>query len=473
MANDGSLNAHDGDEVLLLLLDADGTILAVNSAWTDALGFDREESVGKPAICFVGPGHAAPLAAHLADLGNPAAPKFLHVVLRHKSGESLGALLSAHVLPADEDGAVGCEILTLDGMARAMERSRRQAARDRAEAAVMRTISAVTDILARTRRIPDFLRDLGLLLETVSGSTQNYIEPLSAATPWSAALCAALDARSGNARTSGGAILDRAEMAAIAPSLADTFGDRPAMALWIADEAAPGGCRHIVAALARDRALRESWAEHVDVFATALGSALSCLNAWEQQATLLRKAHTQSVTDPLTRIFNRYKLEETLAAEERRASRYGTGFSVIMADIDHFKAVNDSFGHPTGDTVLEEIAAELRGHTRTTDVLGRWGGEEFLIICVHTRIEVAVGLAELLKRRIAQRRFANIGGLTVSFGVAAFEPGDTANAVVARADAALYAAKRGGRNRVCELAGDPVPPAMRGVRAAELPPERT
>lgn len=473
MANDGSLNAHDGDEVLLLLLDPDGKILAVNPAWTDALGFGAEESVGKPATSFVDPDQEARLAAHLAGLDAPAASKFLHVVLRGKSGASLGALLSARVLPAEDEGAIGCEILTLDGMARTMERARRQAERDRAEATVMRTIAAVTDILARTRRIPDFLRDLGQLLETVSGPSRSYIESLSAPTPWSAALHAALDARAGAERTSGGAILDRAEIAAIAPGLGETFGDRPAMALWIADDAALGGRRHIVATLTRDRAVQESWAQHVGVFAGALASALACLNAWEQQATQLRKAHTQSVTDPLTRIFNRYKLEETLAAEERRASRYGTGFSVIMADIDHFKAVNDSFGHPTGDTVLEEIAAELRGHTRTTDVLGRWGGEEFLIICVHTRIEVAVGLAELLKRRIAQRRFANIGGLTVSFGVAAFEPGDTANAVVARADVALYAAKRGGRNRVCELNRDPVPVAPRTVKAAELPPERT
>ncbi len=473
MAKDGSSNAHDGDEVLLLLLDQDGTIRAVNAAWSAALGVREEDAVGKPASLFVDPGSETSLAAHLADLDDPAAPKFVHVMLRGTLGESLSAILSAHPLPDEQNGGIGCEILTLDAMARTMERTRREAARDRAEAAVMRTISSVTDILARTRCAPDFLRDLGLLLETESGSSRIYIESLSPPAPWSGALCAALDARAGAARVSGGVILAQADLAAIAPELADAFGYRPVMALWVVDDGAPAARRHIVATLARDRAQQESWGRHVGVFAEALGSALSCLNAWEQQASQLLKAHTQSVTDPLTRIYNRYKLEETLAAEERRACRYGTGFSVIMADIDHFKAVNDSFGHPTGDTVLEEIAAELRGHTRTTDVLGRWGGEEFLIICVHTRIEVAVGLAELLKRRIAQRRFGNIGGLTVSFGVAAFEPGDTANAVVARADAALYAAKRGGRNRVCELHRDPALIVPREIRAAEPPPEPT
>ena len=473
MARYGSSNAHDGDEVLLLLLDTDGAISGVNPAWTDALGFTAEETVGRPAVAFVDPAHALPLTAFLQSLEEPDAEKFLHVVLCGKAGEALGAILSARVLSAEDQGGIGCEILTLDGMARAMDRARRQAARDRADAAAMRTISTVTDILARTRSIPDFLRDLGLLLEAVSGTGRAYVESLSPDMPWIAPFRAAIAARHGASRDTGGTILAPQDLEAIAPSLARCFGDRAAMALWIADDSAPGGRRHIVAALARDRVQQDAWAQHVQSFANALGNALSCLNAWEQQAVQLRKAHTQSVTDPLTRIFNRYKLEETLAAEELRASRYGTGFSVIMADIDHFKAVNDSFGHPTGDIVLEEIAAELRGHTRTTDILGRWGGEEFLIICVHTRIEVAIGLAELLKRRIAQRRFANIGGLTVSFGVAAFAPGDTANAVVARADAALYAAKRGGRNRVCELRSDPAAIVPREIRAAEPRPERT
>lgn len=469
MARNGSSNAQDGDEVLLLLLDADGTISGVNPAWTDALGFTAEDTVAKPATAFVEPAHAAPLAAFLGGLSQPGAPKFLHVSLCTKSGATIGAILSARVLPDEDSGGIGCEIFTLDGIARAMEQARRQAARDRAEAAVMRTISAVTDILARTRSVPDFLRDVGLLLEEMSGSGRTYVDSLSAATPWIEPFRAEIRCRYGADHTSGGTIVSADELAAIAPSTVRTFGDRAAMALWIADNAASGGHLLIVAALARDQALEEAWTAHVGTFANALDSAIACLKTWEQQAILLRKAHTQSVTDPLTRIFNRYKLEETLAAEERRASRYGAGFSVIMADIDHFKAVNDSFGHPTGDKVLEEIAAELRGHTRTTDILGRWGGEEFLIICVHTRIEVAIGLAELLKRRIAQRRFANIGGLTVSFGVAAFEPGDTANAVVARADAALYAAKRNGRNRVCEIAGTPMTGAPPEIRAVEPP----
>ena len=88
---------------------------------------------------------------------------------------------------------------------------------------------------------------------------------------------------------------------------------------------------------------------------------------------MLSTVHVRSVTDPLTRVFNRYKLEESLSSEERRARRYGSWFSVIMADIDHFKRVNDTHGHPVGDRVLEEVATRMQTSTRSTDVVGRWG----------------------------------------------------------------------------------------------------
>ncbi len=447
MARDGVTPAYEGDEVLLQLLDRNGFILGVNPAWSSVMGFAPEDCVGRPAHAFLDDGEAPGFAAFLADLGAPGASPYHHAVLRDRDGRAVSAVVSGRVL---EDGGVACEIWTLDGLARTMDRARRQAARDRAEAAAMRTISAVTDLLARTRSVSEFLRELALLLEVVSGTGRVHVEAAGGASPWLLPLADALRTQYGEASKTGGAVLAAAQLAAISPLLGEVFGDAPVMALWAADDTMPEGRRHIVAALPKDGALQETWRLHVALFAQAVGNAISCLNAWETQARMLRQAHTQSVTDPLMRIFNRYKLEETLAAEEQRARRYGTWFSVIIADIDHFKAVNDTYGHPVGDTVLEEIADELRSHTRTTDVLGRWGGEEIMIVCIHTRQEVAVGLAELLRRRIAARRFAGIAGLTVSFGVASFEPGDTAAEVVARADAALYAAKREGRNRVCE-----------------------
>ena len=99
-----------------------------------------------------------------------------------------------------------------------------------------------------------------------------------------------------------------------------------------------------------------------------------------------------SVTDRLTGLANRRKLEATLQSEILRARRYGKIFSVIMLDVDRFKSVNDTFGHPTGDAVLEQLADILRTNSRETDIVGRWGGEEFLIVCPETNLMVVTAL---------------------------------------------------------------------------------
>lgn len=443
MARDGMASACESDEVLLQLLDRNGFILGVNPSWTAVLGFPAKDCVGRAAEEFLDPDAAPGFRTFLADLARPGAPPYHHVVLRDREGLAVSAVLSGRVMA---DGTIACEIWTLDGLARTMERARRQAARDRAEAAVMRTVSAVTDLLARTRSVGEFLRELGLLLEVVSGTGRVHVEASSGCAPWMLPLAEGLRAHYGEVRKTGGAILSAAQLAAISPVLGDVFGDAPVMALWAADETMPAGRRHIVAALPKDGALQDSWSHHVGLFAQAVGNALSCLTAWETQAQMLRQAHVQSVTDPLMRIFNRYKLEETLAAEAQRASRYGTWFSVIIADIDHFKAVNDTYGHPVGDTVLEEIADELRSHTRTTDVLGRWGGEEFLAILPMTGLAEAIATAERLRRNVAQHAFAIGAPVTASVGVAACLSADGWDDWFRRTDAALYRAKNGGRN---------------------------
>ncbi len=155
-----------------------------------------------------------------------------------------------------------------------------------------------------------------------------------------------------------------------------------------------------------------------------------------------------SVTDRLTGLFNRLKLDKVLEDELHR-SQYGTNlFSVILLDIDKFKSINDSFGHPVGDQILIEVANLLNIGTREIDIKGRWGGEEFLIVCRDTGFEIAIGLAERLRSRMDNHLFPIIGKRTGSFGVTAYKKGDTVSDIVSRADRALYRAKEKGRNRV-------------------------
>lgn len=154
-----------------------------------------------------------------------------------------------------------------------------------------------------------------------------------------------------------------------------------------------------------------------------------------------------AVTDSLTKIFNRTKLDESLDLEIHRAFRYNTPLSVILIDIDHFKRVNDTYGHQVGDHVLTEIAQILKTRSRQSDTVGRWGGEEFLIICPLTSAEGANAQMQQLRQIIAQHHITPVGIKTASFGATTLQKNDSLESLIARADRALYSAKAEGRNK--------------------------
>jgi len=161
-----------------------------------------------------------------------------------------------------------------------------------------------------------------------------------------------------------------------------------------------------------------------------------------------KKAEILAVTDTLTGLNNRLKLDQELNKEFQRAKRYGNPFSIILLDIDKFKSVNDTFGHPVGDQTLKEVSGILLDYSRKTDIVGRWGGEEFLFICPETNLAGALQLAEILRNMIETHDFPVIGKKTSSFGVACYLDGDKIQTIMERVDKALYSAKEKGRNRV-------------------------
>ena len=161
-----------------------------------------------------------------------------------------------------------------------------------------------------------------------------------------------------------------------------------------------------------------------------------------------RELEILSVTDKLTGLANRRKLDQVLDEELIRARRYGVEFSVAIMDIDHFKRVNDTYGHSAGDLVLEAMARILRQCTRDADLVARMGGEEFVVVCRHAGIERCQVVAEKIRVAIEAHDFSGIGRVTASFGVAVFDKNDSIASLMARADVAVYRAKAGGRNRV-------------------------
>lgn len=153
-------------------------------------------------------------------------------------------------------------------------------------------------------------------------------------------------------------------------------------------------------------------------------------------------------TDGLTGLWNRSRIEQLFARECARARRYGTPFSVILIDIDHFKEVNDTHGHTVGDTVLRQFAQLLRNNVRQVDQVGRLGGEEFLIVLPEINAKQARAAAETLRQRINHHQFETVQHKTASFGVTQYYGKETLQSMLDRVDQALYAAKNNGRDRV-------------------------
>ena len=168
----------------------------------------------------------------------------------------------------------------------------------------------------------------------------------------------------------------------------------------------------------------------------------------DQLRHAIRSLEEQAGTDRLTMAWNRRRFAEEIEVEIHRSSRYGHPLSLLLFDLDHFKAINDRYGHQKGDQVLVEVTARVRDAIRKTDSLTRWGGEEFVVLMPNTSLHYARLLAERIRAHVASVAIAGLGTVTVSLGVAEYLPTDTQCDWLERADQAMYRAKRNGRNRV-------------------------
>jgi two-component system cell cycle response regulator len=175
------------------------------------------------------------------------------------------------------------------------------------------------------------------------------------------------------------------------------------------------------------------------------------LKSAEEAQRRAEKAHEMSMSDALTGLLNRYGLIRTLAHEIAEARRYGRPLACLMIDVDKFKQINDAYGHPAGDAALAQVGRILTESVRGSDVVCRYGGEEFLALLPETDLQGALTVGEKIRRATAKRRFGEgerIFHLTLSIGAAQLRDDESGNDMIARADAALYEAKRQGRNRV-------------------------
>jgi diguanylate cyclase (GGDEF)-like protein len=155
-----------------------------------------------------------------------------------------------------------------------------------------------------------------------------------------------------------------------------------------------------------------------------------------------------ATTDNLTGLANRHILSEVLERQHHQAQVYGRPFAVVLVDLDHFKLINDTYGHAAGDTVLSQVAALLLRTLRRTDTIGRWGGDEFLVVLPQTSHQEALELAERVRAALVATTFPAVGPVTATIGVQGYRPGHSIDALLAGADQALYVVKQRGRNAV-------------------------
>jgi diguanylate cyclase (GGDEF)-like protein len=191
---------------------------------------------------------------------------------------------------------------------------------------------------------------------------------------------------------------------------------------------------------------------------------LSALVCPIRNALMYKAAIQTALKDPLTGAGNRMALESTLGREIGLAARHGQPLAILVIDIDHFKSINDEFGHTTGDCVLKDVAQQLMHACRDTDATYRYGGEEFVVIMNRTDLDGALILAERIRKQIAEMTTSyddNAISVTVSIGISNLQPHDSLTSLFDRADKALYSAKQNGRNRIAAAKTDNVSEALK------------
>ena len=436
-----------------LLMDAQGGLLAANRTMIGRLGLDPRAAIGNSVYALVPPDVAARRRAYVEQVIQTGQPLCFE-------DERLGRCIENTLYPVfDDQGLVSClAVLGLD----ITERRETQAALDENRRRLQTLISNLPGIAYRCRNDPDWSMEFlsegcqGLTgytaAELIGNSTCSYadlIHPADRRLVWEGVQTGVCHQGpfqlTYRIRTADGGekwVWEKGQ------GIFDAAGQLEALEGFITD---------ITERRLAEMRLNQTLAELEQAnraLAQANGALEEAKRALEQ--SLARQAEL-AVRDPLTGLYNRRDMDRALREELARCARYGQPVGFLILDLDHFKAINDTWGHPAGDQVLIALARLLEKEVRPNDRLIRYGGEEFALIAPFLTPTAGVMLAERIRERVAATPFAFIGPdgqaravrLTVSLGLAC-APMDatTAEGLLAQADAGLYRAKRRGRNRV-------------------------
>jgi diguanylate cyclase (GGDEF)-like protein/PAS domain S-box-containing protein len=406
---------------LIQSIDRGGRFLYVNKKWRETLGYDASEVAALTIFDVLDPACREQCATLFRDI---AAGKILHsyeVVFVAKDGRKIP--VEGRISTDFRDG----ELFATRGIFRDI--SRRKEAED-----LLRDQKLLTEKLIRYSAVPIFVLD-----------------PQHRVTDWNRA-CELLTG------------ISATEMVGTSNHWQGFYTEkRPCLADLVIDPVSPNAHASLYTAaqnseLQEEGLHAEGWLDAVRGERRYLSSdAVPIYNRNRELVAVIQTLHDLTerkkmeeellrlaTIDTLTGIYNRGKVEDALRQEMARAARYESPLAILLFDLDEFKKVNDTHGHSIGDLVLKAVATSVGKQLRKTDMLGRWGGEEFMVLCPGIMAEDAVAIAEKLRQQIEGLPF----GVTISCGLAGYRPGDTLDALINRADKALYEAKYAGRNRV-------------------------
>jgi diguanylate cyclase (GGDEF)-like protein/PAS domain S-box-containing protein len=406
---------------LIQSIDRTGRFLYVNRAWRETLGYDDTEIAALSIFNILDPDCRENCALLFRDI---AAGKISHtyeVVFVTKSGRRIP--VEGKISTDFRDG----ELVATRGIFRDI--SQRKEAED-----LLRDQKLLTEKLIRYSAVPIFVLD-----------------PQHRVTDWNRA-CEMLTG------------IPAEQMVGTTNHWQAFYREkRPCLADLVIDSSDRHNLADLYTAAKKSELLEEGI--HAEEWLDAVGGArryLSCdavpiYNRGKELVAVIETLHDLTerkkmeealtrlaTTDTLTGIYNRGKIEESLRQEMARSMRYGSPLAIILFDLDYFKKINDSLGHSIGDQVLKEVAATVGAQIRETDVLGRWGGEEFIVLCPGIVAQEAITIAEKLRQQVEGLPL----GVTISCGLAGSRSGESMDALINRADKALYAAKHAGRNLV-------------------------
>ncbi|MCM1991678.1 sensor domain-containing diguanylate cyclase [Oceanirhabdus seepicola] len=434
-------------------LNKDGIIIDVSPGWLSMTGYVREEAIGHFFGEFLVDESLLKTKREFPHLKDYGFVDNVSLKVRRKDGVVMEVALNGTSQYSDEGEfeRTFCELRTLDYYMRSVHAINQLLVYEKFLKTIMYIKANISSILLNKVDY-DYYNALSEILNEPPEIIQAVIEPIPEKFEFldenkKSIIKYAKETFSKNTITEEKKVFIIEKKSSLEFPISSEYEDY-SMITKINDNSMPNKERLLIIDFNSSEELLQEWIEAFMNISEIIESVIQSLEINLKNKALITELKRLCETDRLTNIYNRMMLDKILINQKNNYEGHNKNCSIIIVDIDHFKKVNDTYGHNVGDKVLCEIANLLKSNIRNTDVVGRWGGEEFLIICEDTDLSNGMILSESLRKEIQCYSFTGVNKLTASFGVSEFSNGVTIEQVIGKADKALYKAKTEGRNRV-------------------------